>query len=36
VRKLWIVPLVVGAGAVGWVIMASVPDIKRYLRMHEM
>jgi hypothetical protein len=35
-KKLWILPLGVTAGAAGWVIYASVPSIKRYLRMHSM
>ncbi len=35
-KKLWIVPLGVGAGALSWVVLASIPDIKRYIRMHEM
>jgi hypothetical protein len=35
-KKLWIVPVGLGAAALSWVVVASVPDIKRYIRMHEM
>ncbi len=35
-KKLWIVPLGVSAAAMGWLVAASLPDIKRYIRMHEM
>jgi hypothetical protein len=35
-KKLWIVPLGVGAAALTWLVVASAPDIKRYIRMHEM
>jgi hypothetical protein len=36
VKKLWIVPPGVGAEALSWVILASIPDIKRYIGMHAM
>jgi hypothetical protein len=35
-RKLWILALAVVAAGAGWLAVASVPDIKRYMRMHEM
>jgi hypothetical protein len=35
-KKLWIVPLCVGAAAMSWLVVATLPDIKRYIRMHEM
>jgi hypothetical protein len=36
VKKLWLIPVAAGAAAAGWVIVASIPDVKRYVRMHEM
>ena len=35
-KKLWIVALGVGAAAMSWLVVATLPDIKRYIRMHEM
>lgn len=35
-KKLWIVPLGVGAAAMSWLVVATLPDIKRYIRMHVM
>ena len=35
-KKLWIVPLTVGATAMSWLVVANAPDIKRYMRMHQM
>jgi hypothetical protein len=35
-KKLWIVSLGVGAAAMSWLVVATLPDIKRYIRMHEM
>ena len=35
-KKLWIVPLTVGAAAMSWLVVANAPDIKRYMRMHQM
>jgi hypothetical protein len=35
-KKLWIVPLGVGAAAMCWLAVASASDIKRYVRMHQM
>jgi len=35
-KKLWIVPLGVGAAAMSWLVVATLPDLKRYIRMHEM
>jgi hypothetical protein len=36
VKKLWVVPLGVAGGAAGWAVLANVPDIKRFVRMHRM
>jgi hypothetical protein len=35
-KKLWIVLLGAGAAAASWLVVASMPDIKRYLRMRQM
>lgn len=35
-KKLWILPVGLGAAALSWAVVASVPDIRRYIRMHEM
>jgi hypothetical protein len=36
VKKLWVVPLGMVAGAASWAVIANASDIKRYLRMHRM
>jgi hypothetical protein len=35
-KKLWVVPLGVGAAAASWMVLTSLPDIRRYLRMRQM
>jgi len=35
-KKLWIVPLGVGAAAMSCLVVATAPDIKRYMCMHQM
>lgn len=35
-KKLWIVPLTVGAAAMSWLVVANAPELKRYMRMHQM
>lgn len=35
-KKLWVIPVGIGAVAAGWLTAASIPDLKRYIRMHQM
>ena len=35
-KKLRIAAVGAGAGVTGWLVWASVPSIKRYIRMHQM
>lgn len=35
-KRLWIVPFGLVFAAMIWLVIAILPDIKRYMRMHEM
>jgi hypothetical protein len=35
-KRLWIVPFGLVFAAMIWLAIATLPDIRRYLRMHEM
>jgi hypothetical protein len=35
-KRLWIVPLGLVFAAMIWLVIATLPDIKRFIRMHEM
>jgi len=35
-KRLWIVPFGLVFAAMVWLAIATLPDIKRYMRMHEM
>lgn len=35
-KRLWIVPFGLVFAAMIWLVIATLPDIKRYIRMHEM
>ena len=35
-KRLWIVPFGLVFAAMTWLVFATLPDIKRYIRMHEM
>ena len=35
-KRLWIVPFGLVFTAMIWLVIATSPDIKRYIRMHEM
>ena len=35
-KRLWIVPFSLVFAAMIWLVIAALPDIKRYIRMHEM
>ena len=35
-KRLWIVPFGLVFAAMIWLVIATLPDIKRYMRMHEM
>lgn len=35
-KRLWIVPFGLVSASMIWLVFATLPDIKRYIRMHEM
>ena len=35
-KTLWIVPFGLVFAAMTWLVIATLPDIERYIRMHEM
>ena len=35
-KRLWIVPSDLVFAAMIWLVIAALPDIKRYIRVHEM
>ena len=35
-KRQWIVPFGLVFAAMIWLVIATLPDIKRYMRMHEM
>ncbi len=35
-KKLWIVPFGLVFAAITWLVIATSPDIKRYVHLHEM